>query len=255
MSDTFASKPTQLLTEPASSQTLAEPAAAPSSAEPARAPALAIPERSLLNRVLGWLGLSLLITAIGVIISPLPWNALIDLFGNGLPLLVVTFLVGLGLLFAINRAASAQRTGLAAMLFLTFALVEGVFIGPLVWSYISDGAYNVVVNALVATFGVFLVAVAVVWLTNRSFAAWGRWLLSALLVGIVLLLAALLVPIPALLLNVAIGLVFIGLTIFDFWRVKARYTTDRSGILLSVSLYLDFVNLFLIFLRIFGRRR
>lgn len=219
------------------------------------APATELSDGSLLGRVLAWLALSFLITVIGVGIAPLPWNALIDWIGNGLPLVIVTFITSLALLFVINRAVRAGRVGLAVGLFSAFALVEGMFIGPVVWSYISDGAYDAVSNALLGSIGVFLVASAVVWLTNRSFAAWGRWLLAALLVGILLLWAALTVPIPQLALNLAIGLVFFGLTIFDFWRVKTRTTPDRSGILLAVSLYLDFINLFLILLRVFGRRR
>lgn len=234
------------------SDTLADPVAAPS---PIATQPLSAVDRPLLGKVLGWLSLSLLITALGVGFAPLPWNALIDLVGNGLPLLIVAFISSLVLLVAINRSVSAGRTRLAAGLFFLFALVEGVFIGPLVWSYLSDGAYDIVSNALLATFGVFLVAAAVVWITNRSFAAWGRGLLAALVVGIVLLLAASIVPIDQLALNLGIGVVFIGLTIFDFWRVKARAVADQSGILLAVSLYLDFINLFLIALRIFGRRR
>lgn len=212
-------------------------------------------DRPLLGKVLAWLALALLITTIGAGIAPLPWNASIDLIGNGLPLLIVTFIVSLGLLIGINRSLNAGRTRLAAGLFFAFALAEGLFIGPVVWSYINDGAYDTVSNALLATFGVFLVAAAVVWLTSRSFAAWGRWLLTVLVIGIALSLAALVVPIPQLALNLGIGIVFMGLTIFDFWRVRTRAVVDRSGILLAVNLYLDFINLFLIALRLFGRRR
>jgi len=48
--------------------------------------------------------------------------------------------------------------------------------------------------------------------------------------------------------------VFVGLTFFDFWRVKADRAGDNNSLLLALSLYLDFINLFLILLRIFGRR-
>jgi FtsH-binding integral membrane protein len=44
------------------------------------------------------------------------------------------------------------------------------------------------------------------------------------------------------------------LTFYDFWRVKAQRAGDNNALLLALSLYLDFINLFLILLRIFGRR-
>ncbi|HEV1997387.1 MAG TPA: Bax inhibitor-1 family protein [Candidatus Dormibacteraeota bacterium] len=55
-------------------------------------------------------------------------------------------------------------------------------------------------------------------------------------------------------LDLFLGAVFVGLTLFDFWRVKAARPGDDSALLIALSLYLDFLNLFLILLRIFGRR-
>ena len=202
----------------------------------------ALAERSLLSQVLAWLGLSLVLTAVGVYLSPavsLPWW--------------LFFIGAIGLIFAV-QAVGAHRHGLAVGLFTDFALVEGLFIGPLVLSYLSVQP-EAVGNALLGTVGVFMVAAAVVWLTGFNFAAWGKWLFGALLVGIVLSLAAIFIPIDHLLLDLFLGAVFVGLTFFDFWRVRSQRTSDNSAVLLALSLYLDFINLFLILLRIFGRRR
>src|SRR6266853_888583 len=104
--------------------------------------------------------------------------------------------------------------------------------------------------------GLFLVAAAVVYLTSINMAAWGRYLLGALLVGIVVSFATLIFhfPISQLALSLFLGVVFVGLTFYDFWRVKAERAGDNNALLLALSLYLDFINLFLILLRIFGRR-
>ncbi len=53
---------------------------------------------------------------------------------------------------------------------------------------------------------------------------------------------------------VAAAVVYLTSTFFDFWRVKAERAGDNNALLLALSLYLDFINLFLILLRIFGRR-
>ena len=66
-------------------------------------------------------------------------------------------------------------------------------------------------------------AAAVVYLTSINLAAWGQWLLGALLIGIVVSFATLIFhfPISSLAISLFLGVVFVGLTFFDFWRVKA----------------------------------
>src|SRR4029077_14934342 len=58
------------------------------------------------------------------------------------------------------------------------------------------------------------------------------------------------------------GLVFVGLTAYDTQRIKEMYNvqddgtmTGRKAVMGALSLYLDFINLFLMLLRIFGDRR
>jgi FtsH-binding integral membrane protein len=137
-----------------------------------------------------------------------------------------------------------------------FAVAEGMFLAPVFSVYLRvDPA--AVGNAALGTAGIFVVCGAIVWVTNRSFAAWGKWLFGALIVGIVLMVASILVPsigIPQLLLDLFLGAIFVGLTLFDFWRVKAQRPGDNNALMIALSLYLDFINLFLILLRIFGRR-
>ena len=204
-------------------------------------------ERSLLSRVMGWLGLSLALTAGGVYL----WGA--GLAPN-IPW-ILYLLVALGLIFGIQAAANSKNQSLAVGLFAVFSVVEGLFIAPLVYYYLQTSP-DAVGNALLGTVGIFFVAAAVVYLTSVNLAAWGKYLLGALLVGIVLSVATLIfhLGISQLAISAFLGVVFVGLTFFDFWRVKAQRAGDNNALLLALSLYLDFINLFLILLRIFGRR-
>jgi FtsH-binding integral membrane protein len=61
-------------------------------------------------------------------------------------------------------------------------------------------------------------------------------------------------PLSTLAISLFLGAVFVRLTFYDFWRVKTERAGDNNALLLALSLYLDFINLFLILLRIFGRR-
>ena len=204
-------------------------------------------ERSLLSRTMGWLALSLALTGGGVYL----W---IDgVAPNISPLLY--FLVAIGLIFGIQATANRKNTGLAVGLFAIFSVVEGLFIAPIVALYLH-AAPDAVGNALLGTVGIFLVAAAVVYLTSVNMAAWGRYLLGALLLGILVSFATLIfrLPVSQLALSGFLGVVFVGLTFYDFWRVKSQRAGDNNALLLALSLYLDFINLFLILLRIFGRR-
>jgi len=204
-------------------------------------------ERSLLSRVLGWLGLSLALTFGGYYLYSAGFMAGVSPF--------VFFIVAIALIFAIQWASRSQNQTLAVALFALFSVVEGLFIAPVVAIYVTNQP-DVVGNALLGTVGIFLVAGAVVYLTSINLAAWGRWLLGALLIGIVVSLATLIFhfPISQLAISLFLGVVFVGLTFFDFWRVKSQRAGDNNALLLALSLYLDFINLFLILLRIFGRR-
>jgi FtsH-binding integral membrane protein len=203
-------------------------------------------ERSLLSRVLGWLGLSLALTVGGYYLYRAGFLA------GASP--IVFFIVAIALIFGIQWASRSNQT-LAVALFAAFSVVEGLFIAPVVDFYVRN-QLDVVGNALLGTVGIFLVAAAVVYLTSINLAAWGRWLLGALLIGIVVSLATLIFhfPISQLAISLFLGAVFVGLTFFDFWRVKSQRAGDNNALLLALSLYLDFINLFLILLRIFGRR-
>ena len=204
-------------------------------------------ERSLLSRTMGWLGLSLALTVGGVYL----WMTTPSLQTISW---LVYFLVGIGLIFGMQAAASRNHT-LAAGLLAVFSVVEGLFIAPVVNLYLNSNP-DAVGSALLGTVGIFLVAAAVVYLTSINMAAWGRYLLGALLLGILVSFATLIfhLPISQLALTGFLGVVFVGLTFFDFWRVKADRAGDNNSLLLALSLYLDFINLFLILLRIFGRR-
>ena len=202
---------------------------------------------SLLDQVLGWLALSLVLTTGGVYAS--------IALGLHLPFFLALVLI-IGLIVGIQWAVRSGNSALGVALFAVFAVAEGMFLAPLIDFYLHT-SQAAVGNAALGTGAIFFVCASVVWITNRSFAAWGKWLMAALVVGIVLIVVSIFLPaigIPQLLLDLFLGAVFVGLTLFDFWRVKAARPGDNNALLIALSLYLDFLNLFLILLRIFGRR-
>jgi uncharacterized protein len=163
---------------------------------------------------------------------------------------IAAFVVLLIMNFAARRSAVA-----ATVLLVVFGILMGVASAPtLVWYATTDpailwqsgGATALFVGAF-GTFG---------YVTKRDLSAWRRLsfigLIILLLAGIVLIF----VHIPhASLIYAVLGLViFAGLTAADFQRLRRSQGLD-SAPLLAASIFLDVLNVFFFFLRIFSGSR
>jgi modulator of FtsH protease len=167
---------------------------------------------------------------------------------------IVSWIAAFVVLMIMNFAARRSPTA-ATILLVVFGVLMGVSSAPtLVWYaevqpailWQAGGATALFVGAF-GTFG---------YLTKRDLSAWRRIsffaLLALLLFGIVLIF----VHIPhASLLYAVLGLViFAGLTAGDFQRLRRSRGLD-SAPLLAASIFLDILNVFWFFLRIFSGSR
>lgn len=196
----------------------------------------------LLAKVLGMVSVAFALTAAGsyVALSIAPGLALIAM------------LVSFGLLFAIRGArgnASRQLT-----LFYTFALLEGVGLGPTIRHYLGHGGPHLIGTAAMTTgiglamLGTFAYAVSVDY---RKVSAIG----SVLLIGVLVLSLATLffhVVQPSTIDWMILG-VFSILTIGDFARIRAG-GAGATAVELALSIFLDGLNIFLAVLDLFGNR-
>jgi FtsH-binding integral membrane protein len=162
------------------------------------------------------------------------------------------FLVSIGVLLGMNAAAKRSEQ-FAVGLLLGFGLVLGLAVAPTVGYYVGADPRTVwlagAATALfVAGFG------AAGYATRRDLSALARslfWALVGLVVfGIVLVFVE--IPGGALFYAVAGLVIFAGLTMFDFQRLR-RTEDIRTAPLLAASIFLDVLNVFLLFLSIFGR--
>jgi len=163
---------------------------------------------------------------------------------------IAAFVVLLIMNFAARRSATA-----ATVLLMVFGILMGLASAPtLVWYATTDPAIlwqaGGATALFVAGFGTFG------YLTQRDLSAWRRisfiGLLILLLAGVVLIF----VHIPhASLIWAVLGLVvFAGLTAADFQRLR-RARGMNSAPLLAASIFLDILNVFFFFLRIFSGSR
>jgi modulator of FtsH protease len=198
---------------------------------------------SLLSKVLGITSLGFLITALGVATAP-AWSSL--------PGLIAVFV----LIFAISAARRANPL-LALGLFLALTFFMGWEISPIIHHYVRTVGPDVVFRAA-ATTGLGMAAMGCIaylfQINYRRIAGIGfAALLLLILAGIASMFFHFLSPDTYSWLTLGI---FTLLTIGDFARIRAG-GDGQSAVSLSLSIYLDAINIFLAVLQLFGggRRR
>lgn len=211
---------------------------------------------AVMRRVFGKMTLAMLVTALTSWLclgSELYWN----LLGQSRFGFLLLFVAEIGLVIALTARLQKMSSATASMLFYAFAIVNGLALTPIFVVYTGVSiAKTFVITA--ATFGAMS---TFGYLTKQDLTSWGRLLFFAL-IGLII----------ASLVNIFMGssmlemiisgagvLIFIGLTAWDTQKIKAMaaYTPESENSKLAtigaLSLYLDFINIFLYLLRFFGR--
>lgn len=180
-------------------------------------------------------------------------------FASG-PMMWLVALSPLAFVFAMSFGANKfSKTALQAM-FWGFAIVMGLSLSTLFLVYTQGSIAVAFFSAAAAFAGLSLWG----YTTKKSLSGWGSFLVMGV-VGLLVasLLNAFVFQSGALGMAVSVlgVLIFAGLTAYDTQRLKEEYSylkgTDFAGkavILGALSLYLDFINMFLFILRLFGNR-
>jgi FtsH-binding integral membrane protein len=168
---------------------------------------------------------------------------------------IAGFLVGFGCLIAMNFTRRSSSGGVSLVLLLCVGLFLGLGLGPMVAFY-SSASPKVVWQAAGATALFMLGFGAYGYATRRDLSAIGRVSFFALIGLIVFGIVLIFVRIPAgdLIYSVLGLVVFAGLTLYDFQRLR-RSKGMASAPLIAASIFLDALNVFLFFLRIFSGGR
>jgi FtsH-binding integral membrane protein len=188
-------------------------------------------------------------------------RALVNFQTGGLsPLGWLVTLAPLGIVFAMSFGQQRMATGTLQALFWAYAGLLGASLSTIFLAYTASS----IAGAFFATAAGFAGLSLYGYTTKRDLSAFGTFLIIGL-VGIVVasLVNMFLHSGPlGLVISVVGVLIFAGLTAWDTQRTKAMYsyvagTPDegRVKIMAALSLYLDFINMFLFILRLFGSNR
>ena len=213
-------------------------------------------ERTFIRSVYAWMFGGLLLTALSAlwVVSSEPMQKLI--FGNrAMPWILM--LAELGLVMYLSFRITRMSPAAAASSFLVFALLNGLTLSAIFFVYTAGTIFQAFATAA----GMFGAMSIYGYVTKRDLTSWGSFFFMGLIGIILCSLVNFFLKSPALAWAISlIGVfVFLGLTAYDTQKLKAYATApelrENLAVYGALALYLDFINLFLMLLRLFGGNR
>jgi uncharacterized protein len=227
---------------------------------------IASPERiaalqsDFIRRVYNWMGLGLALTALVAYYTAASPSLTRFIFGN--QLVFFGLIIGqLGLVIALSAAIDRLEPKTATMLFVGYAGLTGLTLSVIFLAYTQSS----IASTFFVTAGTFGITSIYGYTTKRDLTSWGSFFFMGL-VGIILAsVVNLFLQSEAIYwVTTYIGVfIFIGLTAYDTQAIKNMAAAGfadaasetKAAVIGALKLYLDFINLFLMLLRIMGGRR
>jgi len=233
--------------------------------------------RAHMSKVYGTMSVGMVITALaawavsGLAVSAVPTEYMIGegkyltAFGAAIyasPLKWVIMFAPLLFVFGLSAGIQRMSAGAAQVAFYAFAAVMGLSLSSIF--LVFTGA------SIVQVFLVTAIAFAALSLwgytTQKDLSGWGTFLFMGLIGVVVASIVNIFLGSPALMFAISVigVLVFAGLTAFDTQNIKNTYLqlrsaggeaeAGRAAIIGALSLYLNFINMFMLLLQLFGQR-
>jgi hypothetical protein len=213
----------------------------------------------LMRKVYVWMTLALAITGFTAYAVATTPSVLQAIYGNKIlfwGLVIAEFGLVLGVSSAINRLSLTTAT----LMYVLYSVINGATMSFIFLAYTTSS----IATVFFITAGTFATMAAIGYFTKTDLTSMGKILFMALIGLIIATLVNLFVKSSGfdLILSYAGVLIFVGLTAYDSQKIKnmmleapdAGEGAQKLALLGALSLYLDFVNLFLYLLRIMGRR-
>ena len=208
--------------------------------------------------VYNYMGLGLAITGLVAFIVASTPALYVPIFTT--PLKWVVMLAPLGFVFFLGARIGHMSVGAAQLTFWAFSAVMGLSLASIFLVFTGESIARVFFITA-ATFGAMSLYG---YTTNRDLSGWGSFLFMGLIGIIIAMVVNIFLQSAALqfALSVIGVLVFTGLTAYDTQRIKEMYyeldasdVAARKAIMGALSLYLNFINMFVMLMHLFGAAR
>ena len=215
---------------------------------------------SLMRKVYLWMTFALAASGLAAYYVATSPKLLYAIYGNSWVMWVL-IIAELALVIGLTAAIRKLSFPVAALMFAVYSLVNGVVLSSIFLAYTMTS----IATTFFVTAGTFGVMAVIGSVTKKDLTRIGSFALMGL-IGIII----------ASIINIFVGngiadivisiigiIIFIGLTAYDAQKIKQMMLavddvndeTQKLAVIGALSLYLDFINLFLYLLRFFGRGR
>ena len=215
---------------------------------------------TLLRKVYVWMTLALVITGVtayGVATSP----GLMMTIATNKILLWGLLIAELALVFGVSAAINRLSLTTATLMFVLYSVINGVTLSFLFAIYTASS----IANVFLITAGTFAAMAVLGYVTKTDLSSLGKILMMALIGMIIATLVNVFFVKSSgfdLIISYVGVLIFVGLTAYDSQKIKNMFMTaedagegyQKLALLGALTLYLDFINLFIYLLRILGKR-
>ena len=209
---------------------------------------------------ISWMVLGLLVTGIAAFLVWSNDSLAMMIYGNNLfyPLIFVE----VGLVFVFSMMTMRASAGTLRVMFLVYAAVSGLTLSVIGYAYTMESIISVFLGTIVY----YICLAAYGYFTRDNLGRYLPYVVGGLIALIVVSLINLFLKNNAVywILSYAGVIIFSAFTAIDMNRIRQRFTAyamedntilNRIQIAGALTLYLDFINLFLYLLRIFGKKR
>jgi len=222
--------------------------------------AIAAEQQRFMVRVYNWMGGGLALT------GAMAWftstnETILNLLVTQPILFIVLLLVELGLVFYLAARVMQMSASQASGVFFLYASLNGVTLAPLFLLYTSTS----LASTFAVTAGMFGAMSFYGYTTKKDLTSWGSFLFMGLIGIIIASVVNWFLKSSAVywIVTYAGILIFVGLTAYDTQKIKEMNILGNEGtdedtkeaIRGALKLYLDFINLFIMLLRVMGDRR
>lgn len=216
---------------------------------------------ALFRKVYQYMALGLILTSLTAWITA-STPALLRMFYSSITPLIIVAVAELGLVLYLSATIAKHSASTSLLLFGIYSVLNGITCSAVLLVYTQESVYT----AFLSTAGMFGAMSVYGIYTKRDITSWGSFLHMGLWGLIIAMVINLFVGSSAAetVISVIGIIVFMGLTAYDTAKIKALAegaemsddeTAGKIAVMGALELYLDFINLFLYLLRLFGKRR
>ena len=216
---------------------------------------------TLFRKVYQYMALGLILTSLTAWLTASSPAMLRMFYGSATPLIIVA-VAELGLVFYLSATIAKHSASTSLLLFGLYSILNGITCSAVLLVYTQESVYT----AFLSTAGMFGAMSVYAMYTKRDITTWGSFLQMGLW-GLII----------AMVINIFVGstmaetvisvmgiIIFMGLTAYDTAKIKSiaedsGMNDDKAigkvAVIGALALYLDFINLFLYLIKLFGKRR